>query len=207
MTRRVLIAIGCNEYAGYLPLHGAETDGRRIFESLIKPNVGDYDLVASALLLSPTLNDVQAALTQILFSGQPIDTLTVFFAGHGEVKAGSFYMCLRDTRSDALSATALSLSDLFLKIGEARPSQSNIIIDACESGGLISDLGVLLKSELLGNAGTPGITLLATSARDQYSAETSEGGLGTNAILDCILGETFIQDLAATLDLVEIGRK
>jgi hypothetical protein len=207
MTRRLLISVGCNNYDHYQPLHGAETDGERVFNALIKPNVGEYDLSASTLLLSPTLRGVQDALTKTLFSGGPIDTFTFFFAGHGEVKAGSFYMCLCDTRADALSATALSLSELFLKISEARPSQSNIIIDACEGGGLISDLGVILKSELLGNFGTPGITLLATSARDQYSTETSKGGVGTGALLGCILGTTFIQDITATLDLVEIGRK
>lgn len=101
--------------------------------------------------------------------------------------------------------SALSLADVFRSINEASPLQSNIIIDACESGGLIEDLAVLLKPELLGNAGTPALTLLATSAQDQTSGETQEGGVGTNAILDCIEGRDFIQDNTSTLDLVEIG--
>jgi hypothetical protein len=142
----------------------------------------------------------------VLFAGERLDTFTFFFAGHGGVKSGSFYMCLKDSRADALSASGLSLSDFFLNLSEAAPAQSNIIIDACESGGLIADLGVLLKSSVLGDAGTPGITLLATSAQNQYSGETPEGGLGTSAILDCIEGREFIQDLTSTLDLVEIGR-
>jgi uncharacterized caspase-like protein len=144
-------------------------------------------------------------LREVLFSNGKIDTFTCFFAGHGGVRSGSFYMLVRDSASEALSFSALSLSDLFLAIGEAAPSQSNIVIDACEAGGLIADLGVLLKSNLLGDAGTPGITLVATAAQDQYSGETPAGGLGTDAILDCIEGRDFVQDTASALDLVEIG--
>jgi hypothetical protein len=66
---------------------------------------------------------------------------------------------------------------------------------------------VLLKSNVLGDAGTPGITLVATSAQDQYSVESPAGGLGTGAILDCIEGRDFVQDTASALDLVEIGRR
>jgi Caspase domain len=207
MTSRALISIGCNNYLYCHSLRGAETDAKRVFEKLIAPQVGDYDLDSSCLLLSPTLSEVQTAIMRILFGSNSIDTFTVFFAGHGNIKAGSFYMCLKDSRSDALSATALSLSDLFLKIGEARPNQSNIIIDACESGGLIADLNVILKPELLGKSGTPGVTLLAATAGDQFASETAEGGIATTALLSCIEGNTFIQDLTSTLDLIEIGRK
>ena len=204
---RVLLSIGCNTYEHAGALTGAEADARRIFETLVRPNVGDYDETASRLLLSPSVDDVRSALRETLFANGTIDTFTFFFAGHGGVRAGSFYMWVRDTSSEAQSISALSLSDLFRGINEAAPTQSNIIIDACESGGLIADLGVLLKTDVLGDAGTPGITLVATSAQDQYSGETDAGGVGTNAILDCIEGRQFIQDTASVLDLVEIGRQ
>jgi hypothetical protein len=60
---------------------------------------------------------------------------------------------------------------------------------------------------VLGNASTPGITLVATSAQNEYSSETEAGGVGTNAILDCIEGRDFVQDSSGALDLVEIGRR
>ena len=204
---RILIAIGCNRYDHQDDLDGAERDAQQIFNVLIRPDRGEYDAERSRLLLSPTSVEVREALRQVLFPGEPIDTFTFFFAGHGGVRSGSFYMLVQDSSSEALSFSAVSLSDLFLAISEAVPAQSNIVIDACESGGLISDLGVLLKSELLGDAETPGITLVATSAQDQPSGETPAGGLGTNAILDCIEGRDFVQDTASALDLVEIGRR
>jgi hypothetical protein len=173
----------------------------------MRSEVGGYDAARSRLLLSPTAAEVRNALAEVLFAGGQIDTFTFFFAGHGGVRAGSFYMCVQDSRLEALSVSAQSLSDIFRSISEAAPAQSNLIIDACQSGGLIADLGVLLKHDVLGDAGTPGITLVATSAQDQGSGETLAGGIGTNAILDCIEGRDFVQDSAAMLDLVEIGRR
>ncbi len=206
MIGRGLIVVGCNGYDYMDVLEGAEGDAERVYNALMRPEIGEYDPKHSRILLSPTLSTLRDSIREVLFTGERLDTFTFFFAGHSGVKAGSFYMCLKDSRNDALSVSALSLSDFFLNISEAAPVQSNIIIDACESGGLITDLSVLLKPSVIGDAGTPGVTLLATSAQNQYSGETSEGGLGTNAILDCIEGREFIQDLASTLDLAEIGR-
>lgn len=203
--RRLLIAVGCNRYDHLGGLSSAEIDAEKMYSALTRPEIGEYDPSCSILLRSPTSEDVRRAVCEALFSGG-VDTFTFFFAGHGGVKSGSFYMCLRDSRSDALSGTAFSLSALLLSLGEAAPRQSNIIIDACESGGLIADLGVLLKGDVLGNANTPGITLFATSAQNETSGETSAGGIGTSALLECIEGREFIQNVAPTLDLVEIGR-
>jgi hypothetical protein len=206
MSGRALLAIGCDAYAELDPLAGAEADAAAIFELLIQPQVGDYDVGRSRLLRSPTLQDVRLALTDMLFGDQPLDTVTVAFAGHGAVSGGSFYMAMSDSRSQALSATALSLADLFRMIAEAAPRQSYLVIDACESGGLISDLNVILKSEVMGELGTPGVTLLATAASNEGAMEVKGHGVGTSALLDCIRGDIFLQDSTPALDLVEIGR-
>jgi hypothetical protein len=142
----------------------------------------------------------------MLFGDQPLDTVTITFAGHGAVSGGSFYMAMSDSRGHALSATALSLADLFRMIAEAAPRQSYLIIDACESGGLISDLNVILKSEVMGELGTPGVTLLATAASNEGAMEVDGHGVGTAALLGCIRGDIFLQDSTPALDLVDIGR-
>lgn len=204
---RVLVAIGCNAYESADQLTGAERDAQRMFGVLMRPEVGQYDEARSRLLLSPSMEQVRQCLREALFVEPQPETFTFFFAGHGGVSAGSFYMWVRDTRPKGQSMSSLSLADMFRSINEASPRQSNIIIDACESGGLIEDLAVLLKPELIGDAGTPALTLVATSAQDQTAGESQEGGVGTNAILDCIEGRDFIQDSTSTLDLVEIGRR
>jgi len=206
VSGRALLAIGCDAYAELNPLTGAEADAAAIFELLIQPQIGDYDANRSRLLRSPTLQEVRLALTDMLFGDQPLDTVTVMFAGHGAVSGGSFYMAMSDSRAHALSATALSLADLFRMIAEAAPRQSYLVIDACESGGLISDLNVILKSEVMGELGTPGVTLLATAASNEGAVEVGGHGVGTTALIDCIRGDTFLQDSTTALDLVEIGR-
>ncbi|MBT2246260.1 hypothetical protein JQK15_22400 [Sphingobium sp. BHU LFT2] len=206
MSGRALLAIGCDAYAELDPLSGAEADAAAIFASLIRPEVGDYDAGRSKLLRSPTLQQVRDTLTEMLFANESLDTLTIAFAGHGAVNGGSFYMAMSDTRGRALSATALSLADLFRMIAEAAPKQTYIVIDACESGGLISDLNVILKSEVMGELGTPGVTLLATAASNQAAIEENGHGVGTAALLACISGEILLQDSMPALDLVEIGR-
>ncbi len=204
---RVLLAIGCNDYDHVNMLNGAERDAQRIFDSLIRPEVGEYDATRSRLLLSPTYTDVREALREALFAPPQPSTFTFFFAGHGSVSAGAFYMLLRDSNPNRLSMSALPLVEMFRHINEARPHESNIVIDACESGGLIEDLGALLKPGLLGDAGSPGLTLLATAAQNQSAKETPEGGEGTVALLNCIEGHDFVQDHKGTLDLVEIGMR
>lgn len=142
---RTLLSVGCNVYAHANTLAGAEGDARRMFEVLVDADIGEYDIARSRLLLSPTVSEVRQALRDVLFSGGEVDTFTFFFAGHDGVRAGSFYMWVRDSEPSAQSMSALSLS-FFRSINEAAPAQTNIIIDACESGGLIADLGVLRHS-------------------------------------------------------------
>ena len=153
-----------------------------------------------------SLQEIRDALAAVLFENGPLDTVALSFAGHGAVGAGSFYMAARDSRAQALSATALSLADLLRMIAEAAPKQTYLFIDACQSGGLISDLNVILKSEVMGELGTPGVTLVATAAANQEAYEEGGHGVGTTALLDCVRGDIFLQDTTPALDLVEIGR-
>lgn len=204
---RVLLAIGCDAYDHVTPLQGAEKDADTVFSALLDTKVPFYVEDRSRLLLSPCTEDVRAAVREILFDGPRLDVLTIYFAGHGTVSNGSFFMCLRDTRPGALSVTSLSLGDLFRYINEAKPAQTNIVIDACESGGLVEDLNVLLKGTLYGEAGTPGITLFAASASNQVAKETAAGGLATQALASYITGRTFLRDDSPTLDLLEVGRQ
>ena len=184
---RALLAIGCNVYDYGRSLDGAELDAQRIFGELIKQDVGNYDASVSKLLLSPTLAEVNEALRCILFDNGKLDTLTIFFAGHGTINSIGFYMALRDTRSAQLSTTGLWFSSLVSMIADAAPAQTNIIIDACFSGGLGADLTVFARPQTFGDVGSPAVALLAMSARDQTAGELADGGLGTNALLDLSL--------------------
>jgi hypothetical protein len=137
---------------------------------------------------------------------QQVETFTFFFAGHGGVSRGSYYLCVKDTVSTRLATRALSLSQLFQILNETNPLQCNIILDSCQSGGLISDLPTVLKPELLGASNTSGISIFASSASNEYSSDTALGGLGTVQLLRVLRGEITVQTHYPYLDLIEAGR-
>jgi hypothetical protein len=59
---RVLFAIGCNLYEHATQLGGAERDAQRIYGALIRPEIGEYDVYRSRILLSPTFDEVRKAI-------------------------------------------------------------------------------------------------------------------------------------------------
>lgn len=203
---RALIAIGVNTYDHVNALGAAEHDATVMFNELIKPDVGAYEPAFSRLLLSPTLAEVRLAVEEVVLGGVQFDELTFFFAGHGMIQPVGFYMAMRDTRLDRATATAFSLSELFAQIAEASPAQTNVILDACFSGGLAADLSMLTRPETSGYVGSPAVTLLAMSARNQEANEYADGGVGTSALLECITGRALVREDVGSLELFDIAQ-
>lgn len=204
---RVLLSVGCDSYTAdleYDDLHGAEADARRMHEALVAPN-GDYDPEASKLLLSPTGGELDEKIYALFDLGQ-VDVLTIYFAGHGEVKGGFCYLCPSDARRDRLSATALSLTALFNKLSELRPRQVNLLMDSCQAGWAMLDMGNLLKPENLTDLGSPSISFLAACSPNQFADEDDEGGVATSALTKYLTGDEMLRDDRPYLDLVELGR-
>jgi uncharacterized caspase-like protein len=92
--KSVLIAVGCDRYDALRPLFGAEADAGKVFAVLTAPGQR-YTAADSRLLLSPNKADFERMLLEV-GSGE-IDVLTFYFAGHGGVKEGGYYFCLRDS--------------------------------------------------------------------------------------------------------------
>lgn len=205
---RVMIAIGCDAYDNppLQPLAGAENDAATIFEHLVAKNWGGYDQTQSKLLRSPTMAVLRSTIDAALFSGTPIEELTFFFAGHGGVKDNSYFLCLRDSDVDRMSLNALSMTQLFGWITEAKIRHTNLIVDACHAGGVVHDVGVLLNPNVIGKAGSLAISILAAAGSDEYAGESNGAGHCTSALLRCLKGETPVQTTRPSLDLVEVGQ-
>jgi hypothetical protein len=75
---RILLAIGCNEYEHANPLKAAEFDALRVFNALVKPEVGQFDSEHSLFLSSPTIEQVRCALKITLFDNLHIENFTFF---------------------------------------------------------------------------------------------------------------------------------
>lgn len=200
----VLLCIGCNEYSVLGCLHGAEKDATDVFNLLLRDGE-EYTCDLSQLLLSPSDAEIRKALYIAFSNGNQIDVLTFFFAGHAGVKAGSFYLCSRESDAERLSTTAFPIIDLFSMVNEFHPKQVNVIVDACQSGGSTFDLHQLLKPEIVGSSDATSITFLGGCSANELAGETVLGGNLTGELVKCLKGELIIQTKWPFLDLIEIS--
>ena len=199
-----LLCIGCDTYDSLPSLAVAEKDAKAVFD-LLSPKKGGDEQTISRLLLSPSLVLVQQALNAVFAPDKDVDAFTFFFAGHGAVRSGSFYLCVRDSAPDRLSTSAFPMIHLFSVVNELRPRQVNIIVDACQAGGSSFDLNQLTKSEVIGSSEASSISFLGACSSDQFAREGPEGGVLTREFTKCLTGELEVQTKTPFLDLVEIG--
>jgi caspase domain-containing protein len=204
---KVLIAIGCDNYFSkeFPNLAGAENDATAIFDCLVNVDNSLYDKKLSTILKSPTHQEARTILEKIIFDSSNNLELSFFFAGHGGVKDGAYFLCLNNTQLDRLSASALSITELFMWINEANVRDSNIVIDACHAGGIAFDVATFLKPKTIGNYSSPSLSVLAASAADQYSREVNGQGIATSALLKCLSGKKVVRTDSQSLSLIEIG--
>jgi hypothetical protein len=200
----ILLCIGCDAYDNLPPLHGAERDARSVFD-LLTGHQKDYPSDCSRLLLSPSASLIMESLNELLAVSESADVVTFFFAGHGAVKAGSFYLCTREAHAERLSMTGYAITGLFQVVNELRPRQVNIIIDACEAGGSSFDLGGLCKQETIGQSSSSSIAFLGACGADEYASETSAGGVLTTELIKCLTGHHHLQADTEALALIDVG--
>lgn len=205
MTKRVCICVGVinHEDSRLTQLKGTEVDAKSMFAALTDPEKGEYEKNLSALLLDPKKQELSTAVADLAYD-EDVDTFTFFFAGHGAVKNDSFALCCTDTNCDRFIATAFPISELFQVLNDAQPRHSNVIIDSCEAAGMIADIGSLLKRSL-SRARSASISIFASSAANRSARETSDGGIGTCYVLDCIEGRKDCRVAKEYLSLDDIG--
>lgn len=201
---RSLIAVGCNTYDHIRPLSGAEHDASRIASLLIGSGRYDYRTDKSTVLLSPTTSQLRDAVTE-LYERAPTE-VCLYFAGHAESRDGRLYLKLRDTQDSILPATSISAGDLLDLIVQI-PSllQLNVIIDACNAGGLAVDLARVLGERAQKSLGATSISILAGAGPDQPARETPGGGRLTSAITEILSGAVVIQRWSPYFEMSQIA--
>lgn len=202
--RRCLVIGSATYDEGFDELLGAKADADSIYALLTNPKYGAYDS-SSMKLISPTLEEVRDALAGFILTSPPLDVFTFYFAGHGDVSGGSFFMLLRDSKVGRLSRTALGITELFSLVNEGQPQQVHIVIDACRAGGVVFDLSQAIKAESLGAHISPNISLFAAADIVQGAEETDEGGIATMALVKALSGDDVTPSTAPYLDLVTLG--
>lgn len=203
-----LLSIGCNEYDSSLidNLGGAENDASNIFNCLVESEHSIYSKNISKYIKSPTLNEVREALENILFGSTCPDIFTLFFAGHGGVVNSTYYLLVKDSKLDRLSLSAISLSEVFRIIASSNVKHINLVIDACNTNGLVNDLISIIKPEIIGKKGSIGLSILSAAASDEYAVEENGEGIFTSHLIKFINGEKKISSEVEYLDLLTLGK-
>lgn len=185
-------------------MKGCIKDAERMFKLLTDENVGQNSPEKSQLIRNPTSSDLRSIFGDLSATGG-VDTLTVFFAGHGSVRDGSYFLATQDTLHDRLSMTSLPVADLFMFVKEIKPRQVNILIDACEAAGLVHDLGTIIKGDVLGTHSSMGVSMLVSSASDRNAGEELDGGFVTSLVIQVLDGTIANHSRRSFLNLTEIG--
>ena len=203
-----LVAIGCDDYQSETldNLSGAENDASAVYNVLVESEYSIYEKESSCFLKSPVISDVRGTLEKVLFDKECPDIFTLFFAGHGGVIDGTYYLCLNETKTDRMSFTGLSLTEIFRIVSSSGVKHVNLIIDACNTAGLVNDLLSLIKPELMGAKGSFGISILAAAASDEMAGEVAGQGLLTGSLVNLISGREKVNSDVEFLDLVNLGR-
>jgi uncharacterized caspase-like protein len=124
----------------------------------------------------------------------PRDELLFYFAGHGLVSHGDFYLVLDGTRSDRLPATALPWVNIKQIIRQSDARNKVVILDCCHAGEAVDDpLGGAFRgafdSETI-HAVARGSTasILVACGPDGFARETERrhGGVLTSLIVDAL---------------------
>ncbi|MCU0552450.1 MAG: caspase family protein, partial [Leptolyngbya sp. Prado105] len=83
-----------------------------------------------------TLSQVRESLTSIVESAQALDTVLIYFSGHGILAGEHPVLCLADTQKDQLLETGLGMTELLEQLSQCHAQQQIVWLDACHSGGM-----------------------------------------------------------------------
>ena len=200
------IVIGVGNYAdrSVINLPGAIVDANKVFEVFTSSDFSDYDSNQSQILIDASREEIRSVIAELAYDNS-IDAITIFFAGHGGSDNTGYCLCGVDYDPEKIAFSALSLNSIFQILANSPTRQVNIVLDACNAGGLAQDLGVLASNDQMGMSSGVGIAILALSARDEPALEGNDGGVGTNALLDVISGKIDSQSKKEFLSLLDVS--
>ena len=137
IERKVAVVIGVDAYEDRtIPSLGNAVNDAEAMGSLFEGKLG-YETV---VIPNATKASVIGTLNRLALAMGPKDSVTIYYAGHGELveQTGQGYWLLSD--ADAKKPeTWLSNADIGRLIGQIGASQVALISDSCYSGSLVSD--------------------------------------------------------------------
>lgn len=207
-ARCFLLAVGLNEYKNpRFNLNYCRPDVDAIVDAVEKRGGSLFsDIVVRKLYdEEATAEKISAELEKIAEEAEAEDVFLFAFAGHGVMSEGQgagdseFYMIPWDVtqmygNDDLLSEKAISNSRLQQLTASIPARKQLMVLDACQSGGVVESFAVRGAAEeraLAQLARSSGMYVLASTQTEQFATEAEELGHGlfTYALLEGLNGK------------------
>lgn len=212
MSKTACISFGISEYQDQklTSLPGAAADAKRVHDAFMNTEIMDADKDLSSFHLNLTKERIREVIADAAYN-EDINALTIYFACHGESDASGYFLFPSDCQSNKLAFSAISLGDIFTILCSSPRKHVNLIIDACNAGGVAQDFSAIIKDPKMGAIAGISISIIALSGRNEFSLEYPNGGVGTTAFLEVLSGHSdpetnkeylSLGDVAQTLDII-----
>jgi WD40 repeat protein len=182
-----VLAIGINDYQKTRKLAAAVGDAtelEKVLQEHRSPVFGKYE--------SRILPDEKATKKGILEDGfdwlkkrqTSADVAVIFFAGHGDLDKGEFYLVPQDADPNDLAKTGLSRAEIKKRL-QGLPGRIVLVLDACHAGAiglLFDDVSRELTDEDCG-------VVVMCAASPKESAQEKKHGHLTLAVMEGLSGK------------------
>jgi len=208
---KVAIVVGVQRYSetkGFAPLRYAERDAESFYGLLVDPQRGGYDPARVKLFTTASQDPQQLPVRGYLLAalnhledwastagGGALDTVLIYFSGHGVTEGRRSYLIPVDASRDDLASTAISLEEVEARLARCGAKKQIIILDACrfqttpgKGAGESQAVSFAKKLEELGRA--QGRVVLASCGENEasYEDEASRHSAFTAFLLQGLLG-------------------
>ena len=198
-----LLAVGINDYSNprYQLLY-AQNDVEEFIQGIQKITAAIFDNIYITRLFnsSVTRDNVYQSFKDIQARAKEIDVFIFYYSGHGvmnepiDTVVEDFYFVLHDVErmfgaNEQLAEKGISAHELKDLCKNVKAQKQLIIVDACQSGGIVDVLasrGASEEKAFYQLARSAGIFVLASSSKEQTSKEIQQikHGLFTYTLLE-----------------------
>lgn len=140
-VKRWFVGIGVGSYEDEaLNLEAATSDVKRIGEWFTEQSGVAHEWACVWLGDSPKVGDIQKALKAFLAERTEDDVVVLWFAGHGEYEGARYHLFGHDTPAQNLAGASVDAAVLGTILGTYAPHNMLVVIDACVSGEITSEI-------------------------------------------------------------------
>lgn len=197
---RWAVVIGIDDYgkSGIPPLRYCVADAELVAKQLVdrcgyeKERVLLLNDKQKGKTLQPNKWNIKHKLEKCISKVAKVDTVLVFFAGHGFVgEGGQGFLATQGCNRENLASTALGIGELREMLSGCKASQKLLVLDCCHAGNARGNIFGVSSAELGESIGAAnGLVTLASCQKNElsYEWEAKSHGLFTYFLVEGLLG-------------------